>query len=659
MPTFRFPQSNEPRSLSRRVGTVLAALTVMLLILGVYGSPVEQMPLVPLSEVAAQIPSGGITKINVQEDLLILERATGGKLRAIREPDASVTESLRALGVSEEALRKVAIEVKRPSGVGFWLSTLLPAILPFALLGLFMVFMIRSASAANNRAIGFGQVRARPTGELPSKKKVTFADVAGAKEAKEELMEVVEFLKTPKKFTALGARIPRGVLLVGPPGTGKTLMAKAVSGEASVPFFHMSGSEFIELFVGVGASRVRSLFQKAKKHAPAILFVDELDAVGRQRGSGLGGGHDEREQTLNQILVEMDGFDTEDRVVILAATNRPDVLDPALLRPGRFDRHVTLDMPDINEREEILKVHVGGKPLAPTVSLRELAERTPGFSGADLANLMNEAAIFTARRSKKTIGMPELFDAIEKVILGPERKSHVFSIKEKAIAAFHEAGHAIVAHVLPHVDPVRKISIVARGRAGGFTLKLPETDKHLHSRSEFHGELATLLGGYAAEVVQFGEITTGAGNDLRRATQLARRIVTEYGMSRLGPMTYGEKDELVFLGRDLMEHRNYSDTTAAKIDAEIGRLLKEAREQAEKVIRAHRSQWEKIAQVLIEKETIEQDEFEVLMQGTPRGGAPPAAHAAELPLPDPEPEPAHSVSRIPRTKEPHPAPAAA
>jgi cell division protease FtsH len=410
--------------------------------------------------------------------------------------------------------------------------------------------------------------------------------------------------------------------------------------------------------VGVGASRVRSLFQNAKRYAPAILFVDEIDAVGLMRGTGLGGGHDEREQTLNQILVEMDGFDTEDRVIIIAATNRPDVLDPALLRPGRFDRHVTLDMPDINEREEILHVHVGSKPLAKTVNLRTVAERTPGFSGADLSNIINEAAIFAARRNKKTVGMPELLDAIEKVLLGPERKSHVFSPKEKEIAAYHEAGHAIVAHVLPHVDPVRKISIVSRGRAGGFTLNLPGEDKHLHSRSEFLGELATLMGGHAAESIKYDELTTGASNDLKRATQLARRIVTEYGMSSLGPMTYGEKDEMVFLGRDLMESRNYSDATAAKIDGEVNRLLLEARKKAEHVIRAYTEKWEAIARVLIERETIEQEEFVSLMGGVPRGESI-TEHAPDLPPPAPEEDEEASTPAPTSHPTPKPSPAPA
>lgn len=657
MPNLRSLGPKMPQGLSRRVLTALVALSAVALILLVYSAPVEEVPSIPLTEVAQKITSGEISRITVQEDLLLLERSQGGKLRAIRETDAPVTETLRNLGVTEEKLRAVTLEVKRPSGIVFWLAAILPTLLPFVLFTLLMVFMIRSAAAASNRAIGFGQVRAKPVGELPPKKKVTFKDVAGAHEAKEELLEVVEFLKQPKKFTALGARIPKGVLLVGLPGTGKTLLAKAVSGEANVPFFHMSGSEFVEMFVGVGASRVRSLFSKAKKYAPAIVFVDEIDAVGRMRGAGLGGGHDEREQTLNQILVEMDGFDTEDRLVVIAATNRPDVLDPALLRPGRFDRHVTLDMPDINERTEILEVHAVEKPLAKSVNLRAVAERTPGLSGADLSNLVNEAAIFAARRNKKTVGMPELFDAIEKVLLGPERKSHVLSPQEKEIAAFHEAGHALVAHVLPHVDPVRKISIVSRGRAGGFTLKLPDEDKHLHSRSEFLGELATLLGGYAAETTKYGELTTGAANDLKRATHLARRIVTEYGMSRLGPATYGEKEELVFLGRDLTEYRNYSDATAAKIDTEVSRLLEEARQTAEETIRQYRTPWTELAQLLIKKETIEQDEFRKMMASVPRGES--FTTHPEEESSDRAPEEAVPGESVPQSNLPKPSPAVA
>jgi cell division protease FtsH len=622
---FRLSGPPQPKFTPKNIGATLLVLTLLVATLSLFGKPLDAVPTIALSEVASEVNAQHVKRITVQEDRITIERTDGTKARAIREQDASLSETLRNLGVESEKLRQVDVRVERPSGIAFWLATLLPAILPFALLGVFMLFMIRSAQAANNRAISFGQVRTKPTGELPPRKRVTFKDVAGAREAKEELLEVVDFLKHPKKFTAMGARIPKGVLLVGPPGTGKTLLAKAVAGEANVPFFHMSGSEFVEMFVGVGASRVRDLFKKAKQHGPAIVFVDELDAVGRHRGAGLGGGHDEREQTLNQILVEMDGFETDAGVIVLAATNRPDVLDPALLRPGRFDRHVTLDMPDIGERDEILKVHVVGKPLAKSVSLRRLAERTPGFSGADLSNLINEAAILTVRRGKKQVGMPELLDSIEKVLLGPERKGHVFSPKEKAIAAYHEAGHAVVAHVLPHVDPVRKISIISRGRAGGYTLKLPDSDKHLHSRAEFYGELATLMGGYAAELVKFKELTTGASNDLKRATQLSRKIVTEYGMSRLGPVTFGEREELVFLGRDLGEQRNYSEETASRIDEEIQRLLNDAQKQAEEVIRTNREKWELVANVLIKKETIEQDEFRALM-GEPSATA---AHEQE------------------------------
>ncbi len=640
---LRLPGSPDSRWNAKSIGATLLALMVLVTIFSLYNTPLEHVPTVPLSQVATAIKEGNVKKITIQEDRILLERTDGKKERATREQDASLSETLRNFGVAEEQLRAVEVAVERPSGLAFWLATLLPAILPFILLGGFMLFMIRSAQAANNRAISFGQVRSRPTGELPPKKRVTFKDVAGAREAKEELLEIVDFLKHPKKFTAIGARIPKGVLLVGPPGTGKTLLAKAVAGEANVPFFHMSGSEFVEMFVGVGASRVRDLFKKAKQHAPAIVFVDELDAVGRQRGAGLGGGHDEREQTLNQILVEMDGFETDAGVIVVAATNRPDVLDPALLRPGRFDRHVTLDIPDIGERDEILKVHVQGKPLAKNVVLRVVAERTPGFSGADLSNLVNEAAILTVRRGRKLIGLAELLDSIEKVLLGPERKGHVFSPHEKEIAAFHEAGHAVVAHILPHVDPVRKISIVARGRAGGYTLKLPESDKHLHSRAEFFGELSTLLGGYVAEHVKFQDLTTGASNDLKRATQLARSIVTQYGMSTLGPMTFGEREEFVFLGRDLGEQRNYSEETASRIDKEVRRLLEEAQRRAEDVIQSQREKWERVAHVLIEKETIEQEEFRKLMSDTPpheptaTAETTPETVIAEPPTPKPTP----------------------
>jgi cell division protease FtsH len=441
------------------------------------------------------------------------------------------------------------------------------------------------------------------------KRKITFRDVAGAKEAKEELHEVVEFLRHPKKFLKLGARIPRGVLLLGPPGTGKTLMAKAVAGEANVPFFSISGSEFVEMFVGVGASRVRDLFKQAKKNAPAIVFIDEIDAVGRHRGAGLGGGHDEREQTLNQILVEMDGFDTDTNVIVIAATNRPDVLDPALLRPGRFDRRVTIDNPDIEEREAILKIHIKGKPLDRKIDLRQIAERTPGFSGADLANLVNEAAILAARRNKEKTGMKEMREAIEKVLLGPERRSKVFSKEEKKITAYHEGGHALVAASLPKADPVQKISIISRGHAAGYTMNVPRKDKSLHFRSYYLDQLSVLLGGYVTEEMIFGEVTTGASNDLERASSLARKLVTRFGMSKLGPMTFGKTEEMVFLGKELHEKKDYSEETAREIDEEAQRFIKGAYEKTKEVLNSKRDVLEKVVKELIKKETLEKDEF--------------------------------------------------
>jgi len=475
---------------------------------------------------------------------------------------------------------------------------------------------MRQANRANMGAFSFGKSQAKLSGPFDGRKKIMFSDVAGSSEAKEELIEVVDFLKNPKKFLDMGARIPRGVLLVGAPGTGKTLLARAVAGEANVPFFYISGSEFVEMFVGVGASRVRDLFNMAKKFAPSIVFIDEIDAVGRQRGAGLGGGHDEREQTLNQILVEMDGFDRDTNTIVVAATNRPDILDPALLRPGRFDRRIVIDIPDINDREAILKIHSLDKPLEKNVDLRRVAERTPGFSGADLANVINEAAISTARQNKKLVDQETLYLSIEKVLLGPEKRSHILSKKEKEIAAYHEAGHALVAGVLPHSDPVHKISIVSRGQAGGYTMKLPTEDRHLHSKSQFLADLAVLMGGYAAEKIVFKELTTGAASDLKKATDLARSLVAEYGMSeKLGPIYLGEKDELVFLGRELGTHKNYSESIAQLIDREIKSFLLTAYNTAKKIIGERRKKLNEIAKRLIEKETIERDEFEAIMVG--------------------------------------------
>jgi cell division protease FtsH len=472
--------------------------------------------------------------------------------------------------------------------------------------------MSRQAAGANNKAMGFGSSTARQVKPEDDKHRKTFADVAGAKEAKAELEEVVDFLKDPKKFTDMGAKIPKGVLLMGSPGTGKTLLAKAVAGEANVPFFHMSGSEFVEMFVGVGASRVRDLFTKAKKAAPAIVFIDEIDAVGRKRGSGLGGSHDEREQTLNQILVEMDGFEPNIGVIVMAATNRPDVLDPALLRPGRFDRRVVIDKPDINDREEILKVHAKNKPLSASVSLRRLAERTPGFTGADLGNLLNEAAILAVRREKKQIDETEILESIDKVILGPEKRSRVMTDKEREMTAYHEAGHAIVGHFLPNCDPVRKVSIIGRGTAGGYTLSMPDLDKRYETYDDFRDEMAMAMGGYVAERMIYGagNLSTGPSSDLKKATQLATAMVTRFGMSSaLGPRVYGENEEMIFLAQEIHEKKNYSEETAKVIDAEITKLLREAEERAKEIVSGKRQKMDELVKELLVKETVEQEEF--------------------------------------------------
>jgi cell division protease FtsH len=536
--------------------------------------------------------------------------------------------------------------VLEESAAGSILTLLITALLPVLLIGGFIFFMMRQAQGTNNQAMSFGKSRARMF--LGNKTVVTFNDVAGVDEAKQELTEVVEFLKYPEKFNSLGARIPRGVLLVGPPGTGKTLLARAVAGEAGVPFFSISGSEFVEMFVGVGASRVRDLFEQAKRNSPCIVFVDEIDAVGRQRGAGLGGSHDEREQTLNQILVEMDGFDTNTNVIVVAATNRPDVLDPALLRPGRFDRQVVLDRPDIKGRREILSVHIKGKPLDKTVDLEALARRSPGFSGADLANLVNEAAILAARRNKKTIGASEFNEAIDRVIAGPERRSRIISDEEKEIIAYHEGGHAVVQRVLPKCDPVTKVTIVSRGMALGYTMSLPSEDRYLHSKTEFEDKLAGMLGGNVAETLVFGDTTTGSSNDIEKATSLARAMVTQYGMSEtLGPLAFGKKEEMVFLGREISEQRNYSDEVAAKIDAEVRSIIDTAYSRARDALTTHRDVLDRLAELLVEKETIESDEFESLFTGVlpPRTGGPTprrigAAAETEGTAPGIEPEPA-------------------
>lgn len=568
---------------------------------------------VGLDTVVSQINSDQVQSITVEGDKLKIALKNGNNEVAKKEVNDSLSSLLKDFGVAPEKMTAISITVKDQSGWNYILANILPFIIPFILVVLFLSYMMRGVSGMNSRAMSFGQSNAKDF-NAGAKDKVTFSDVAGAKEAKEELKEIVEFLKFPKKFHDLGAKIPRGVLLLGSPGTGKTLMARAVAGEANVPFFNISGSEFVEMFVGVGASRVRSLFEKAKKESACIIFIDEIDAVGRRRGSGLGGSHDEREQTLNQILVEMDGFEATNNIIVIAATNRPDVLDPALLRPGRFDRQVVIDKPDLKDREEILTVHARKKPLEPEVSLKAIAERTPGFSGADLANLLNEAAILAARQNKKLISQAEVFEAIEKVMIGPERKSRVITDQDKKITAYHEAGHAVVAHFLPGVDPVQKISIIARGQAGGYTLKVPVEDRHYHAKSDFINELSVLLSGHLVEKEIFGEVTTGATSDLRRATAIARSLVTDYGMSEnLGPRTFGEKEEMIFLGREIHEQRDYSEKIAEKIDEEIAAFLEVATKAALNIIKTKSNYIEKVVEVLLKQETIEKEEFAALM----------------------------------------------
>ncbi len=595
---------------------ILIAVLVFIFISSLFSVlrvPSDKIEEVTLSQLATQVNDQKVSEISVESNTLNITLKEGDKKEtAKKESEASLTESLTNYGVDPEKLRTVNIAIKEPSGFLFWASVVFPFLIPFILIGVLIWFMFKQAQKGSMQAFSFIKSKAKMASPT---EKVTFADVAGLKEAKEELHEIVDFLRNPKKFLDIGAKIPRGVLLMGPPGTGKTLLARAVAGEAGVPFFHISGSEFVEMFVGVGASRVRDTFQTAKKNSPSILFIDEMDAIGRHRGAGLGGGHDEREQTLNQILVEMDGFERETQVIVIAATNRPDILDPALLRPGRFDRHVTLDEPDINDREQILKIHSKGKPFTPDVNLRAVAERTPGFSGADLANIMNEGAILAARKNETVIAQVHLLEAIEKVMLGPERKSHILSSKEKEITAYHEAGHALVAASLPGTDPVHKISIISRGRAGGYTLKLPIEDRHLHTKTEFINDLSVMLGGYTAEISVFHELTTGASNDLQKATGLARQLITQFGMSdRLGPVTYGHKEEMIFLGKEIHESRNYSETMAYEIDKEIARIIAEAHEVAKKIIKEKRAKLDQIARRLIEKETIEKEEFAQLMQ---------------------------------------------
>ena len=589
---------------------------------------------VELSVVIAAAKNGDVSKIEVDGNNLLVTM-NGQEFQSRKEEGSGIFDLLTAAGV-DVGSDGVLVEVSSPSSFGSWLGIFI-SFLPLILIGAILIFFMRQAQGSNAQAMSFGKSKARTfDSNRPS---VSFDDVAGVDEAKEELQEVVEFLKFPEKFAALGARIPRGVLLLGPPGTGKTLLSRAVAGEAGVPFVSISGSEFVEMFVGVGASRVRDLFDQAKRNAPCIVFVDEIDAVGRMRGAGLGGSHDEREQTLNQILVEMDGFDTNTNVIVIAATNRPDILDPALLRPGRFDRQVILDRPDIRGRAAILEVHSKGKPLEDEVDLMILAKQTPGFTGADLANLVNEAAILAARRGKKKAGMPEFNEAIDRVIAGPERKSRVISEKERRIIAYHEAGHALVGHLLPNADPPYKISIVARGMAGGFTRYLPNEDRHLMTSSEYSDVLATSLGGHVAEELTLGEVTTGPQSDLERATNIARQMVTQWGMSeRLGPRTFGRKEEMIFLGREISEQRNYSEKVAEEIDEEVRRLIDKAHETAKQLLTDNRGKLDEVVEWILIKETMEGEELTKLLDAPVGELPPPEEPKSEQPPEKDEPE---------------------
>jgi cell division protease FtsH len=611
---------NSPKMRSKwgLLNNIIFVVIFLLLLSAIYSqlsSTSSDADKISLSQLARDINSGQINTITVKSDEVVAKYIDNKIKYTQKEFDSSLTESLSRLNVSQTRLASTTINVKDANGVWFWVGQLSPIIAPILFLIFFIWLLTRQVKGAGVQAFSFGQSKARHSKPDDGKQKITFKDVAGAREAKQELMEIVDFLKNPKKFIEIGAEIPKGVLLMGAPGTGKTLLARAVAGEAGVSFFSISGSEFVEMFVGVGASRVRDLFNTAKQNSPAIVFVDEIDAVGRVRGSGVGGGNDEREQTLNQILVEMDGFEPNEKVIVMAATNRPDVLDPALLRPGRFDRRVTIDVPDRRDREEILAIHGKKKQLAEDVNLKIIAERTPGFSGADLASLMNEGAILAARESRNKIGQFDLIRSIEKVMLGPERRSHILSVKEKEITAYHEAGHAIIASILPNSDPVHKISIISRGRAAGYTLKLPIYDRKLQSRKEFLDDIAVSMGGLVAENMIFGDITTGASNDLQVATALARDMVTRYGMSeKIGPVALESAQGRVLFGAGIAE-KEYSDRVAGEIDSEVSRIMNEARNLAEKTIRDNKSAFEAIAKKLIEKETIEREEYEMILLG--------------------------------------------
>lgn len=598
------------------LNTLSTGLLILFLISSLYSllaDTTSSADKIALSDLVRDVNGGLVTSITVKGDNLIAVYADSTSKQALKESDSSITETFERYGVTPEKLSALKIDVQGPSGFLYFLGQIAPFLAPLLFLALIIWFLTRQVKGAGMQAFTFGQSKARITLPDDKKQKVTFKDVAGAKEAKQELAEIVDFLKNPKKFLEIGAVIPKGILLMGAPGTGKTLLARAVAGEAGVAFFAISGSEFVEMFVGVGASRVRDLFKMAKENSPAIIFVDEIDAVGRVRGTGVGGGNDEREQTLNQILVEMDGFEPNEKVIVMAATNRPDVLDPALLRPGRFDRRVTIDLPDRNDREEILKIHSTKKPFAEDVVLRVIAERTPGFSGADLYSLMNEGAILAARENRTKVSQYDLIRAIEKVMLGPERKSHLLSKKEKEITAYHEAGHALVASALPFADPVHKISIISRGRAAGYTLHLPLEDRKMQSKKEFLDDIAVSLGGYVVEKMMFNDVTTGPSNDLQVSTALARDMVTKYGMSeKIGVLALESSGGRAMFGKEV-EDNGYSQKISADIDAEVARIMAEAYKKAEDIVTTHKAALDAIARRLIEVETIEREEYESII----------------------------------------------
>ncbi|MCC6290780.1 ATP-dependent zinc metalloprotease FtsH [Candidatus Nomurabacteria bacterium] len=598
-------------------GQIILTILILFVLIGAYSSLKNNETTireVPISELAKSITEGVVTEVSVSGDTLEATLQSGEMVRSKKETETALSSALQNYGVTSDKLAAVTVNVKEPSGLSFWVANLLPFLIPLVFILFLFWYISRQVKGASMQALSFGQSKAKIIDPNDSGQRITFKDVAGVREAKEELLEIVDFLKNPKKFLDIGARIPKGVLLMGAPGTGKTLLARAVAGEAQVPFLYLSGSDFVEMFVGVGASRVRDLFRLAKKLAPSIIFIDEIDAIGRHRGSGMGGGNDEREQTLNQILVEMDGFEPNEKLIVMAATNRPDVLDPALLRPGRFDRRVVLDNPDIRDREEILQIYARQKPLGPDVNLRIIAERTPGFSGADLANLMNEGAILAARESRSEITQFDLIRSVEKVMLGPERKSHILSIKEKKITAYHEMGHALVASVLPDADPVHKVSIISRGHAAGYTLKLPLEDRKLQSRQEFLDDIAMSLGGYAAEQLIFGDITTGASNDIAVSTSLARSMVTKYGMSdKLGPIAFDSGGSKMWWGGATGSETYSSETVQTAIDGEVAKIMTEALTRAKKVLNENRKALDKMSEELIKVETIDREDFDKLL----------------------------------------------